>query len=179
MNKQKSNIKTKDIIYISLFVTIIYISGLIRLNIFSIPFTLQTFAVMLTACFLGAKKGLFVVLIYIFSGLIGLPVFTKGGGIFYVLEPTFGYIIAFIPAVLFIGFNKNKIKNIYMFIVLLFVAGIIMLFIGSIYVYILLSFSSGIKLSVLINGYFLLFIPAELVKSILAAIIYYRLKRFF
>lgn len=35
------------------------------------------------------------VCIYIVLGLMGLPVFAEGGGLAYVLKPSFGYIIGF------------------------------------------------------------------------------------
>ena len=179
MDLKDNKINTKSIIYIALFITLIYISSLIRLNVFSIPFTLQTLAVMLTACFLGSKKGLYVVMIYIFMGLVGLPVFTKGGGIFYIAEHTFGYIVAFIPAVIIIGLNKAKAsKNIFTLILLLFASSIVMLVIGTMYAFILLSITSNVDLSAFLTGYFLLFMPTELLKSIAAAMIYFRLKKY-
>lgn len=172
--------KTKSIIYIALFITLIFIASLIRLNIFIVPFTLQTMAVMLAACFLGGKRGLFAVLIYIFMGLIGLPVFTKGGGFGYILEPTFGYILAFVPAVVFICLFKEKVKNNYiLLVVILFAGGIIILLFGALYAYLLLSLTTGINsLSGFITGYFLAFVPAEIIKALAAALIYNRLHRY-
>ena len=36
-------------------------------------------------------------------GLLGLPVFTQGGGIGYVLQPSFGFLLGLIPAAAVIG----------------------------------------------------------------------------
>lgn len=172
-------INTKSIIYIALFVTLIYVSSLIKISVLAIPFTLQTLAVMLTGCFLGAKRGLYAVSIYILMGLIGIPVFTKGGGFFYVLEHTFGYILAFIPAVLIIGHFKKKVENKFILLVsLLFLTGVIMLLIGAVYAFVLLSLTSGVNnVSALVSGYFLAFIPAEFLKAVACAVIYNRLKK--
>ncbi len=72
-------------------------------------------AVMFVAGVLGRKLGITSVLIYILTGLFFLPVFALGGGIKYLLEPGFGYIAAYIPAVFFAGSILScgfSIKNI-------------------------------------------------------------------
>ena len=59
------------------------------------PITLQTAFVTLAGYLLGERNGLKSVLIYMALGLLGIPVFTGGGGIGYIFKPTFGYIIGF------------------------------------------------------------------------------------
>lgn len=61
-----------------------------------VPLTFQTVIAVLAGLLLGAKKGVISMAIYCFMGLIGIPVFSAGGGVFYVLKPSFGYIIGFI-----------------------------------------------------------------------------------
>ena len=61
-----------------------------------VPLTFQTVIAVLGGLLLGAKKGVISMAIYCFMGLIGIPVFSAGGGLFYVLKPSFGYIIGFI-----------------------------------------------------------------------------------
>ena len=75
-----SNKKAKDISLITLFSAIIVICSLVTIPSV-VPFTLQTFAIFLCLNILGAKKGIVSILIYIFLGVIGLPVFSgfKGG----------------------------------------------------------------------------------------------------
>lgn len=91
-----SNKKAKDISLIALFSAIIVICSLITIPS-AIPFTLQTFAIFLCLNILGAKKGIISILIYIFLGAIGLPVFSGfNGGIGALFNVTGGYIIGFI-----------------------------------------------------------------------------------
>lgn len=56
----------------------------------------QIGAVLLTACLGGKSAALLSQLAYVALGLIGLPVFDRGGGLEYLQEPNFGYIIGFI-----------------------------------------------------------------------------------
>lgn len=65
-----------------------------------IPFTqiqlsFQTVFVVMAGLVLGARDGALAVLIYIAMGLLGIPVFTSGGGVGYVFMPSFGYLIGF------------------------------------------------------------------------------------
>ena len=91
-----SNKKAKDISLIALFSAIIVICSLITIPSV-VPFTLQTFAIFLCLNILGAKKGIISILIYIFLGVVGLPVFSGfNGGIGALLNVTGGYIIGFI-----------------------------------------------------------------------------------
>lgn len=91
-----SSRKMKEISLIALFSAIIVICSLVTVPSM-VPFTLQTFAIFLCLNILGAKKGIISILIYIFLGVVGLPVFSGfNGGIGVLLNVTGGYIIGFI-----------------------------------------------------------------------------------
>lgn len=59
--------------------------------------TYQIGAILLVGCLGGKNAGLLSQIAYLALGLTGLPVFTHGGGLDYVTEPTFGYLLGFIP----------------------------------------------------------------------------------
>ena len=50
---------------------------------------------MLAGLLLGSKRGTISVVAYMLLGLAGLPIFSEGGGLWYVFKPSFGYIIGF------------------------------------------------------------------------------------
>ena len=105
--------KIKDLIYCALFCTLIIIGSFLKISIPPMPmfFTMQTFFVMLSGYILGTKRSVVSICIYILVGLIGIPVFTTGGGISYILSPTFGFLIGFIPAAYVIAkLCKTKVK---------------------------------------------------------------------
>lgn len=60
-------------------------------------------AIMFISALLGRRFGITAVLGYILVGLFLAPVFALGGGIEYVFQYGFGYILAYIPAVFFSG----------------------------------------------------------------------------
>lgn len=71
------------------------IGAMIRVPAGPVSFTLQTLFVVLAGFVLGARDGAFAELAYMVIGLIGIPIFTAGGGPQYVLQPSFGYIFSF------------------------------------------------------------------------------------
>ena len=66
----------------------------------------------------GWRLGVATIMLYLFEGIIGLPVFSgtpeKGIGLVYFTGPTMGYLIGFIVAAFFAGkfnYNNNLINN--------------------------------------------------------------------
>lgn len=60
-------------------------------------------AIMFIVALLGRRYGIAAVSIYIIIGLFVAPIFALGGGLDYVFQYGFGYILAYIPAVFFAG----------------------------------------------------------------------------
>ena len=87
------------------------ISAKIKIPFYPIPMTMQTFVVLFLGISLGYKIGLASVALYLFEGIIGLPVFSnspeKGIGLIYFTGPTMGYLIGFLTA----SFLASKIHN--------------------------------------------------------------------
>ena len=111
---------------IKLFLTVVSgtallaISSKIQTPFTLVPATMQTFVVLFLGMLLGYKLAAAAVVLYLIEGLIGLPVFAKGGGLAYLLGPTGGYLIGFIFTAFFAGMIKVKNDPIVIFIYLLF-----------------------------------------------------------
>ena len=107
-----SNISKK--IFLVVFGTLLLtVSAKIKVPFYPVPMTMQTFVVVLIGITMGWKLGLTTILIYLFEGAIGFPVFAgtpeKGIGITYMMGPTGGYLVGFILSVFIAGFvNLNK-----------------------------------------------------------------------
>ena len=110
--KTISNNKIIKIFLISLLGSILLtISAKIKIPFYPVPMTMQTFVVLFLGISLGYKIGLASIGLYLFEGIIGLPVFSnspeKGVGLVYFTGPTMGYLIGFLSA----GFLASKINN--------------------------------------------------------------------
>ena len=94
------------------------ISSKIKIPFYPVPMTMQTLVVLIIGIGFGWKLGVATVMLYLFEGIIGLPVFSgtpeKGIGLVYFTGPTMGYLIGFIVATFFAGkfnYNNNLINN--------------------------------------------------------------------
>lgn len=96
--KSKNRLKIVDITCIAVTAACIVLCSWLTIP-YTVPFTMQTFAVFFALEFLGSKKGFISILIYIMLGAVGLPVFSGfRGGIGHLLGPTGGYIIGFLAS---------------------------------------------------------------------------------
>lgn len=76
----------------------------IKVPIAPVPITMQSLFVVMSGMILGPKAGAISQAVYIVIGLMGLPVFSSGGGPGYLLSPSFGYLIGFIAAPVVSGY---------------------------------------------------------------------------
>ena len=94
------------------------ISSKVKIPFYPVPMTMQTLVVITLGIAFGWKLGLATVSLYLFEGIIGLPVFSgtpeKGVGLIYFTGPTMGYLLGFLVAVYISGkftYDNNLIKN--------------------------------------------------------------------
>ena len=136
MEAIKKNLKLEKVIKLILLTVIgsilITISAKIKIPFYPVPMTMQTFVILLIGITLGYRIGLATVALYLFEGIIGLPVFAsspeKGIGIAYFIGPTMGYLIGFLVAVYFAGLFKYNKGLINTFLKLIFSVSFIYIF---------------------------------------------------
>ncbi len=88
--------KIRKMAYAAVLAALTGAGALISVPLGPVPFTLQTFFIMLAGFLLGAKWGFVSVTLYLLLGIAGLPVFSGGSaGAGVLLGPTGGYLIAF------------------------------------------------------------------------------------
>ena len=121
MELVKSLTQTKIIKYFLIALVgslLLAISSKIKIPFYPVPMTMQTFVVLFLGIAFGWKLALATIILYLFEGIIGLPVFSgtpeKGVGIAYFVGPTMGYLIGFILAGYLSGkfnYDNNFIRN--------------------------------------------------------------------
>ncbi len=109
---EKSISLLKDILLVLFFSFLTALSAELKVEIGAIPFTGQTLIVLLSGILLGKERGALSQITYLFGGIMGIPWFARGGGLAYILSPTFGYLLGFIPASYTAGFFVEKKSNI-------------------------------------------------------------------
>ena len=98
MTATATHAKTRMLLLTALFAALTAIGAFLKIPTPWSSFTLQVFFVCMAGVLLGPKYGALSQLVYIALGLMGLPIFTTGGGLGYVFQPTFGFLLSYIPA---------------------------------------------------------------------------------
>ena len=93
------------------------ISSKVQVPFWPVPMTMQTFIVFIIGMSYGWKLAFSTLVIYLFEGALGLPVFAKGGGLLYLTGPTAGYLYGMTIAAGVIGYfaelgyNNSYLKS--------------------------------------------------------------------
>lgn len=172
--------KTTNLIFCSLFTALIAVGAFIKIPVPVVPFTLQFLFTTLAGLLLGSKKGAISVVAYMILGLAGLPIFSEGGGFWYVIKPSFGYIIGFCIGTYVTGLiaERMKEKTVPRYMLANFVGLLIVYAVGMIYYYIICNYviDTPIALGPLFLYCFVLAVPGDICLCILAAALVKRVK---
>ena len=174
-------IKTIDLVLCGLFTALTAVGAFIQVPVPGMDyFTLQFFFVLMAGMLLGSKLGAFSVAAYVLIGLAGVPIFAAGGGITYVLRPSFGYLLGFILTAFVAGrlVETLKVEGIKKYIIAAFAGLIVCYAVGLVYKYSMLNLYIGEKTPfwIVLLDCFPLDLPGDILLSILASICGKRLK---
>lgn len=159
----------------ALFAALTAIGAYIRIPTPWSAFTLQVFFVFMAGALLGPRYGALSQGVYVLLGLVGIPVFIGGGGPTYVLQPTFGFLLSYIPAAAVVGLlcRGGEAPGFWR-IVLACLAGLAVIYaIGLPYMGLILNVYMGRAMSAwgVVKGGMLLFLPYDAVKIVLTGVL--------
>ena len=121
-----NRLNTGDLALVALFAAVMAVCSWITVPA-AVPFTLQTMGVFLAVGLLRGKRGTISVLVYLFLGAIGLPVFSGfAGGLGYMMGATGGYIIGFLFSALIMWFMEKVFGRDMKILILSMVLGLIL-----------------------------------------------------
>lgn len=173
--------KTKSLALCGLFAALTAIGAFIKIPLPPpmVPFTLQFLFTALAGVLLGSRLGGISQLTYVLIGLMGIPVFTGGGGIGYIMKPTFGYLIGFVVASYVIGWFVEGMQEItFEKLFLAAVMGLISVYaIGVPYLYLINKLYIGNDLGAwaALWGGAIICIPGDIITCIITAFVGVRL----
>lgn len=167
---------TREMILVAMFPALMGATALVSIPLGSLPpITLQTLFVFLAGLLLRKELSFISMIIYIFIGIIGVPVFALGtAGLGVILGPTGGFILAFPIAAGLTSIMKSTkfINNEYIntFVVLFGINLIIYMIGGAYFIYIT---NMNIGTTVALFG---TYIPGDILKIIAAIYVYVNIR---
>ena len=130
-----------------------------------VPLTLQNFGVLAVGLLLGSRRGFAALSLYLVEGAFGMPVFSMGAGIGYLLGPTGGFLLAY-PLVAFVaGWIYEHSSRRFGWAALSSVVAELVLFAGGLSWLVVLTHS--VSLAIRYGLYWFVF--AEVIKVLMAA----------
>ena len=180
-NTKKKFLSVQDMVLIAVFTAIMAICSWISVSAGPVPFTLQTFAVFVTAALLGTKRGTIAVVVYILLGIIGVPVFAGlTGGPSVIAGPTGGFIVGFILTAIIIGLlmnlanGKSEVVKLVITVVAMVLGDVACFAIGTVWFMVVTNNTVAVALTYCVIPY----IIPDIAKIAVATIIANRVKKY-
>lgn len=170
--------KLRNLTLTALFAALTAVGAFIRIPFAFSSITLQFFFTAMAGVLLGRRWGAASQAVYVLLGLVGLPIFTLGGGFSYVLQPTFGFLVGLIPAAWLIGFLSRKQTGFWQ-LCLSCLAGLGALYlVGMPYMALILNvyMGKGMNLWNLLMAGMIPFLPGDMVKIVVTVFLCQRLR---
>ena len=163
----------RKLVYTALLAALTAAGAFIRIPLGVSSITLQFLFTAMAGVLLGAGGGALSQGVYVALGLLGLPIFTTGGGLGYVLQPTFGFLLGLIPTAAVIGAVSGKSPS-PLRIALACAAGLAVLYaVGVPYMALILNgyMGKGMSVSGLLWAGMIPFLPGDAIKIAVTALL--------
>ena len=163
----------RKLVYTALLAALTAVGAFIRIPIGISVITLQFLFTAMAGVLLGPGGGALSQGVYVALGLVGLPIFTAGGGFGYVLQPSFGFLLGLIPAAAVIGVLSRRSSS-PVRLALACGAGLAVLYaVGVPYIALILNgyLGKGISAPALLWSGMLIYLPGDAAKIAVTALL--------
>lgn len=164
---------TRNLILAALFAALTAVGTFMKIPLGAMAVTLQFFFTALAGILLGPQYGALSQVVYVALGLVGLPIFTLGGGLGYMLQPSFGFLLGLIPAAWTVGIiargsgRRGRVC-------LSCIAGLAVLYlVGLPYMYLVFHYNlqTGMTFSTVVQVGMLVYLPGDALKIAVTALL--------
>lgn len=163
----------RSMVLAALFAALTAIGAFIQVPLGFTSITLQVMFSCLAGVLLGAKWGAISQIVYVALGLVGLPVFTQGGGLGYLVKPSMGFLFGLILLAWLAGLLTRTDRSPLRVVLACAVGDLAMYAVALPYMYLVLNLYMGMEKSVLdvVRGGMLLYLPGDAVKIAVTALV--------
>ena len=151
----------------ALFAALTAVGAFLKLPLGATAMTLQFFFTALAGVLLGPKWGALSQAVYVALGLVGLPIFTQGGGLGYLLMPSMGFLLGLIPAAAVIGALTVRRTGYLTVLAAVLVGDLILYAVGVPYMYLILHvYMQSAKTFPALLAAMLVYVPGDTLKIV-------------
>lgn len=170
---------TRMLMLCALFAALTAMSAFLKIPVGPVPISLQFFVTAMAGVLLGPRWGALSQLVYVALGLVGLPIFTAGGGLGYVFQPSFGFLLGLIPSAWIIGTVLQGSENIARMAAACLLGLGVLYLVGVPYMYLILNvyMGRGMPVWTVVQTGMLIFLPGDFAKIAALAVVYRPLRR--
>ena len=145
-----------NLVVVLLGTLLITAAAKINVPTWPVPVTLQSFAVAALAGAFGWRIGMATVIAYLVEGTLGLPVFATGGGLDYLVGPTGGFLLGFVPMAYVIGraADMGGSGRVVMLAFAMLIADALLFVLGFAWLVVALASLKGVSPAVVLGGAF-------------------------
>ena len=173
----------RDLTVCGLFTALTAVGAFIKIVIpvgaDTMNFTLQWFFVLLAGLLLGSRRAFLSVSTYLLIGLMGIPVFARGGGPAYLVRPTFGFLLGFAGAAYTTGTLSERLhRHTFLNLLAAAFAGMMVMYLsGMLYFYFISNYviSMPVTWGIVLVNCFLLTVGGDFLLCVLASALAVRL----
>lgn len=143
------------------------LSAHIQVPFWPVKMSMQTFVVLTLGAAFGSRLGALTVIAYCAQGAMGLPVFQNGGGLVHFVGPTAGYLLGFIGAAWIAGFfaERGAMRSLSSAFGVFLLSDAVIMIAGTGWLSVLIGWEKAVSAG------FVIFLPAEMLKIALAAVL--------
>ncbi len=175
--------RTQNLLLAALFTALTAVSARISISLpgTGMVFSAQVCVVLCSGLLLGSRFGTLSQALYLLIGLAGVPVFALGGGLSYVLHPTFGYLLGFPAAAAVCGGIASRASHPrFPRLLIAALCGTLTVYavaLPTLWVQALLASKALPAMRTFLWRYCAIFLPLDAVKALLAAMLCLQLAR--
>lgn len=163
--------KIRPLVFTALFAALTALGAFLQIPVKPVAVTLQFLFTAMAGILLGRRYGALSQLVYVALGLVGLPIFTSGGGPGYVFQPSFGFLLGLIPCAWVIGYLSRKRDGALWLAVSCFAGLAVLYLVGIPYMAVILNAYLGksMDLKAILMAGMVPFLPGDALKIAVAA----------
>lgn len=163
----------RSMVLAALFAALAAVGAFARVPLGFTFITLQVLFTCLAGVLLGPKWGAVSQAVYVAMGLVGLPVFTEGGGPGYLLKPSMGFLFGLILLAWSVGMLTRRDRS-PLRVALACAVGVLAMYAVALpYMYAVMNLYLGLEKTALdvVKGGMLLYLPGDAVKIAVTALV--------